>query len=83
MDREEFESRIVYERRETLTGTKGDLVPVNIAADINAFTSIRNNILHGDATPSLTHEQIESYKRHITKFSAKLVGRTGLEPVTP
>ena len=68
-----FESCIVYEKRETLAGAKGDLVPINIASDINALTNIRNNILHGDATPSLTHEQIENYKWHIMMFSTKLV----------
>lgn len=65
-------SCIIYEKKETLAGVKGDLVPINIAADINALTNIRNNILHGDATPSLTHEQIENYKRHIMMFSTKL-----------
>ena len=68
-----FETCVVYEKKETLAGAKGDLVPVNIAADINALTNIRNNILHGDATPSLTHGLIEDYKRHITMFSAMLV----------
>lgn len=68
-----FESCIVYEKKETLAGAKGDLVPVSIVADINALTNIRNNILHGDATPSLTHGQVENYKRHITMFSEKVV----------
>jgi len=69
-----FESCKIYEKRETLSSDEAIDIPVNIAADVNALTNIRNNILHGDATPSLTHEQLENYKKHIIMFSSQLVG---------
>jgi hypothetical protein len=57
----------VYEMVETITGRSR--ANVDIEADINALTNLRNNILHSDANPSVTHQQIGKYKKHLTQFS--------------
>ncbi len=61
----------IYECVQTVTGRAR--VPVNIQGDINALTNQRNNILHDDVTPSVTHEQINAYKKHLVQFSNALV----------
>ena len=41
----------------------------SISADIDSLTSIRNNIVHGDANPSnVTFQQVEGYRRRIWEF---------------
>ena len=60
----------IYEMRETITGHTR--VNINIAADINALTNHRNKILHTDSTPSVTHQQISTYQKHLIKFSTKI-----------
>ncbi len=68
-----FETCPVYEPEESLSGEPETLRQVDIVADINSMTGIRNNILHNDATPNLTHLQILEYKRHLVLFADKLV----------
>lgn len=38
----------------------------------NSLTNIRNNILHQDETPSLTHQQVDNYYKLLIKFSDEL-----------
>lgn len=40
---------------------KTETVEIDIAADIDSMTYIRNNIIHGDADPALSTEQIRGY----------------------
>ena len=56
--------------RETITGHTR--ININIAGDINALTNHRNNILHADITPSVTHQQISTYKKKLMRFSRKI-----------
>lgn len=74
-----FQSCQVFEAHETLARTAPLSLPINVAADINALTNIRNRILHGDATPSLTHRQVDDYRRHIIEFSSKIVDKLETE----
>ncbi len=60
----------IYEMRETLTSHSR--VYIDIAGDINALTNHRNNILHADITPSVTHQQISTYHKHLMQFSRKV-----------
>ena len=69
-----FEACPICETEESLTGDSEAPRPVDIVADINSVTGIRNNILHNDATPNLTHSQISEYKQHLVLFAEKLVG---------
>jgi len=46
---------------------------IDVRADINSVTNIRNNILHTDATPSLTHYQVAEFVKHFILFAEKLV----------
>lgn len=41
---------------------------ISIKADIDSFTYIRNNIIHNDSTPSVTHQQIHGYKEKFWEF---------------
>jgi hypothetical protein len=60
----------LYELQDTLLGkTK---VKINIIADINSITNHRNNILHNDLTPNVTHDQIFLYKKHLVQFSKRI-----------
>jgi hypothetical protein len=68
-----FEACPVYETEESLSGDFETPQMVDIVADINSMTGIRNNILHTDANPNLTHSQISDYKTHIVLFADKLV----------
>lgn len=72
-----FEVCAVYESRESLSEEIEIQSPVDIAADINSMTGIRNNILHNDATPNLTHWQILEYRQHLILFANKLVELLG------
>jgi RiboL-PSP-HEPN len=38
----------------------------------NSLNNIRNNIIHEDATPSLTHQDVENYLTDVKKFAASL-----------
>jgi len=38
----------------------------------NSMNHIRNNIIHGDATPSLTHQDVSSYKNLLVNFATDL-----------
>jgi len=67
----------IYEMRETLTGSSR--VYIDIAGDINALTNHRNNILHSDITPSVTHQQINTYHKHLMQFSRKAGKVLGLK----
>lgn len=68
-----FELCQVCEAEESLTGDPETSRPVDVVADINSMTGIRNNILHNDVTPNLTHWQILEYRRHLVLFADKLV----------
>lgn len=67
-----FEICPVCEPEESLSGESVTARTIDIAADINSMTGIRNNILHTDATPNLTHTQISEYKSHLVLFAEKL-----------
>lgn len=65
-----FSTCTIYEMRETLTGNTR--VYIDIVGDINALTNHRNRILHTDITPSVTHQQINAYHKHLAQFSKKV-----------
>jgi len=65
-----FEKVKIYETKKSLINTKAK---IDFSANINAMTNYRNLILHEDTSPSLTHQQIELYKKHSTKFSLALI----------
>jgi len=60
----------IYEMQETVSGRTR--IKINLVADINSITAHRNNILHNDITPNITHDQISLYKKHLTQFSSKI-----------
>ncbi len=35
---------------------------------MNSLIAIRNNVIHQDATPSLTHLTVDEHKKNILKF---------------
>ena len=72
-----FKECAVYEARELLSEGTESQRPVDIAADVNSMTGIRNNILHNDATPNLTHWQIVAYRQHLILFADKLIELLG------
>lgn len=63
----------VYEPRDTLAHRGKDRVKIDIMADINAMTYYRNNIIHEDRAPTLTHNQIQTYKSRLLLFASALV----------
>jgi hypothetical protein len=68
-----FEICPIYEIEETISDEPETAQMIDIVADINSMTGIRNNILHTDANPNLTHSQIFEYKKHLVLFADKLV----------
>ena len=66
-----FESCPIFEYVQTITGRVR--VPIHIQGDINALTNYRNTILHDDVTPSVTHQQIRDYQKHLVQFSNRLI----------
>jgi len=68
-----FEICPIYEIEESLSEEPETAQMIDIVADINSMTGIRNNILHTDATPNLTHSQILEYKKHLVLLADKLV----------
>jgi hypothetical protein len=66
-----FESCPIFEYVQTITGRVR--VPIDIQGDINALTNYRNTILHDDVTPSVTHQQIRDYQKHLVQFANRLV----------
>ncbi len=41
----------------------------SISPDMDSFTNIRNNIIHSDSSPNITHQQIHNYKEKFWEFS--------------
>lgn len=66
-----FEECPIFENIQTITGRVR--VAVNVQGDINALTNYRNTILHDDITPSVTHQQVSDYQKHLVQFSNRLV----------
>ncbi len=50
---------------------------IDIRGKINSMTHIRNNIIHEDATPSLTHVEIKDFLSVIRGFAFKVTGILG------
>lgn len=52
-----------------------------VRADIDSLTNIRNNIIHQDVTPGLTHQQVDGYRDRFWQFSflVDLLLKTELE----
>jgi hypothetical protein len=46
---------------------------IDIKGKFNSITNIRNNIIHSDANPALTHTQIKQYLTTFQKFAKALV----------
>lgn len=46
---------------------------IDFKEKINSLTSLRNNILHEDASPNLNVNMIEEYKQYIGQFAQKLI----------
>ena len=51
----------------------------DIAGDIDSITNIRNNIIHGDADPALSTEQIHGYVFKLDLWARCLVDTLNLE----
>lgn len=68
-----FKECVIYETQESLSEDTMTSLPIDVATDVNSMTGIRNNILHTDATPNLTHWQILEYTKHLILFANKLV----------
>ena len=47
----------------------GTSTRISISPIIDSFTNIRNNIIHSDSTPNITHQQIHEYKEKFWEFS--------------
>jgi hypothetical protein len=45
---------------------------IDIRGKINSLTHLRNNIIHEDATPTLTHIEIRDYLESFQKFAEKI-----------
>jgi|SRR6185312_10149292 len=61
------ECRILTVTHDTMLGS--GVTRATIIADIDSFTSIRNNIIHSDASPNnITHQQIHDYKEKLWEF---------------
>ena len=45
---------------------------IDIRGKINSLTHLRNNIIHEDATPTLTHLEIRDYLESFQKFAEKI-----------
>jgi len=45
---------------------------IDIRGKINSLTHLRNNIIHEDATPTLTHIEINDYLEALQKFAEKI-----------
>lgn len=41
----------------------------NILMKINSLIEIRNNVIHQDSTPSMTHQTIDGYKMNLLEFA--------------
>lgn len=39
---------------------------------INSLIEIRNNVIHQDSTPSMTHQTIDGYKMNLLEFAEAL-----------
>jgi len=52
-------------------GSEGT-IEVDVISDINALTVFRNQIIHTDANPNLTHSQIKGYRDHLSQFAQRL-----------
>ena len=52
---------------------------INIAGDIDSMTFIRNNIIHGDADPALSTEQIRGYVYKLDLWASCLVDTVNYE----
>jgi hypothetical protein len=64
-----FNDVIIYnEEEEYLDGRN----QIDIKGKFNQLTNLRHNIIHQDASPSLTHVQIEQLKQIIYKFAYKI-----------
>lgn len=70
-----FDSCVVEESVPSFAGEEGaDSTPIRIdvKANVNALTHLRNNILHNDSSPSLTHQQVETYKCRLVAFGEQV-----------
>lgn len=50
----------------------GSRIKIDIRADVNSLINLRNNIIHGDASPSITVEQIDGYITRLMLFADSL-----------
>jgi hypothetical protein len=64
-----FEAFLIEDETESLASPEG---PKSIAPDFNSLSSLRNNIIHTDAAPAMTEEDIIRYKRRMYAFAEKL-----------
>lgn len=66
-----FEVIKVYEKKESMLSD--ELAEVNLKDEINTMTNLRNNIIHQDATPNLTHVNLVRYRDFLKDFAHELV----------
>jgi len=80
-----FDACPILSTGEATMAENPDQQTIDVRADINSVTNIRNNILHTDATPNLTHHQVAEFAEHFVQFADKLVEtlNTRLPPVIP
>ena len=54
--------------RHGLGGFIKDSEPKECLDMMDSMIAIRNNVIHQDATPSLTHRQVEEHKKNVLRF---------------
>lgn len=67
-----FDKVKVYSQTETMLEERPARIEVDIKSTINSMIGIRNNIIHTDATPALTHGDIIKYQDYLRQFSKEI-----------
>lgn len=67
------EVKVMVEQESILGEGENDKYEIDIKGTINSITHIRNNILHQNASPSLTTEAIKNYLNELRMFAFELV----------
>ncbi|KIU12920.1 MAE_28990/MAE_18760 family HEPN-like nuclease [Bacillus subtilis] len=65
-----FDRVILYTDKEDSLLESQEIVKMDVI--INNITNQRNNIVHQDKSPNMTHKQINDYLKHLNDFSEKL-----------
>lgn len=67
-----FDKVKIYEQTETMLEESPTRSEIDIKSTINSMINMRNNIIHADATPDLTHRDIIKYRDYLRQFSKEI-----------